>query len=207
MDRRSNRGAPVFMVSPKLSGTRGHADVRKFTMSASFPACNGSMSTQRPGAPRHTAYAAQMLKLRRTQEFQLPRCLQQFANEVGGHPGPTSPSGRAVDHRRQARASFVLVGRAPMCPKHRSTAVINGQQRFVTAPLELHYQPSAGGPRELPKLAVRFAGLPWPDRTICVQGRALGMRRSCKPDRVNQPVQHCRQQAIASLRSSHPGGS
>ena len=66
--------------------------------------------------PEHAAYPAQMLKLRRTQEFQLPRCLQQLANEAGGRPGPTSSSGRAVDHRRQARASFVLVGRAPDVP-------------------------------------------------------------------------------------------
>jgi hypothetical protein len=32
------------------------------------------------------AYPAQMLKLRRTQEFRLPRCLRQLANEAGGHP-------------------------------------------------------------------------------------------------------------------------
>src|SRR4029450_7417272 len=86
MDRRKNRGAPVFMVSPKLSGTRGHADGAKVTMSAISPACNGSMSTQPPGNPKHAAYTAQILKLRRTQEFQLPRCLQQPANEAGGHP-------------------------------------------------------------------------------------------------------------------------
>src|SRR5215213_4483592 len=92
MDRRNNRGAPVFMVSPKLSGTRGHADVRKFTMSATVPACNGSMSTQPPGTPPHAACAAQMLKLRRTQEFQLPRCLYKLANEAGCRPGPTSPA-------------------------------------------------------------------------------------------------------------------
>src|SRR5215218_10251911 len=116
MDRRNNRGAPVFMVSPKLSGTRATRMVPKFTMSATFPACNGSMSTQPPGNPKHAAYAAQILKLRRTQEFQLPRCLQQLANEAGGYPGPTSPSGRAGGHRRQARASFVLVGRAPDVP-------------------------------------------------------------------------------------------
>src|SRR4029450_7356368 len=104
----------------------GHADVRKLTMSATFPACNGSMSTQPPGTPKHAAYAAQMLKLRRTQEFQLPHCLQQLAKEAGGHPGPTPPSGRAADHRRPARASFVLVGRAPIVPY---ATVHSGHQR------------------------------------------------------------------------------
>jgi hypothetical protein len=66
--------------------------------------------------PKHAAYAAQILKLRRTQEFQLPRCLQQLANEAGGHPGPTSPSGQAGDHRRQARGGVILAGRAPDGP-------------------------------------------------------------------------------------------
>jgi hypothetical protein len=90
--------------------------VPKFTMSATSPACNGSMSTQPPGNPKHAAYAAQILKLRRTQEFQLPRCLQRLANEAGGHPRTDLTSGRAGGHRRQARASFVLVGRAPDVP-------------------------------------------------------------------------------------------
>jgi hypothetical protein len=45
------------------------------------------------------------------------------------------------------------------CPKHRSAMVINGQQRSVTAPAELHQQPSAGSPTLLPKLAV--ARTPW----------------------------------------------
>jgi hypothetical protein len=129
--------------------------VPKFTMSATSPACNGSMSTQPPGNPKHAAYAAQILKLRRTQEFQLPRCLQQ-----PGQRGMWSPPDRphppvelvTIAARPEPASSSSAV--PPICPKHRSAAVINGQQRFVTAPLELHYQPSAGGPRKLPKLAV-----------------------------------------------------
>src|SRR4029450_13808859 len=37
MDRRNTRGAPVFMVSPKLSGTRGHADGAKVHDVGDFP--------------------------------------------------------------------------------------------------------------------------------------------------------------------------
>jgi hypothetical protein len=128
--------------------------VRKLTMSAVVPACNGSMSTQPPGNPKHAVYAAQMLKLRRTQELRLPRCLQQLANEQVVTPDRPHPPVELLTIAARPEPASSSSAVPPMCPNHRSAAVINGQQRFVTAPLELHYQPSAGGPRELLKLAV-----------------------------------------------------
>ena len=120
MDRRDSRGAPVFMVSPKLSGTRGHTDVRKFTMSATSPACNGSMSTQPPGNPEHAVYAAQMLKLRRTQEFQLP--LPSAARQRGQVVTPDRPHPPVelvtIAARPEPASSSSAV--PPICPKHRS---------------------------------------------------------------------------------------
>jgi hypothetical protein len=48
---------------------------------------------------------------------------------------------RSWCHCRQARAMFALTGRAPTCPKHRSTAVIQGQQGSVRVPSELWITP------------------------------------------------------------------
>jgi hypothetical protein len=45
------------------------------------------------------------------------------------------------------------------CPKYRSPAVTNGQQRSVVMPAELHQEPSIGGPRVLPKLPVSGRGV------------------------------------------------
>src|SRR5215218_2018508 len=70
MDRRNTRGAPVFMVSPKLSGTRATGMVPKFTMSATSPGVQRLNVDTTARKPQTCGiYAAQMLKLRRTQEF------------------------------------------------------------------------------------------------------------------------------------------
>jgi hypothetical protein len=61
-------------------------------------------------------------------------------------------------HRHQARALFSLTGVPWTCPKHRSTAVIHGQQGSVRVPSDLRIAPYGSGPRELPKLAVGRAG-------------------------------------------------
>jgi hypothetical protein len=53
-----------------------------------FPGVQGLMSTQPRGNPKHAAYPAQILKLRRTQEF--PRdCLYRrlYADLRDGHAG------------------------------------------------------------------------------------------------------------------------
>jgi hypothetical protein len=78
-------------------------------MSATFPARNGSMSTQPPGNLQRAAYTAQMLKLRRTQEFRLPRCLRQLAKRqvvTSDRPHPTvevEPDGSALCQSRPRR--------------------------------------------------------------------------------------------------------
>src|SRR4030095_15878322 len=73
----------------------------------------------------------------------------------GGHAGRGRCGGRQlVSSHQPASTTPITSPELANLFKHRSAAVINGQQRFVTAPLELHYQPSAGGPRKLPKLAV-----------------------------------------------------
>jgi hypothetical protein len=112
------------------------------------------MSTQPPGNPKHAAYAAQILKLRRTQEFQLPRCFSSPPTRQVVTPDRPHPPVELVTIATRPEPASSSSAVPPICLKHRSAAVINGQQRFVTAPLELHYQPTAGGPRELPKLAV-----------------------------------------------------
>ena len=76
------------------------------------------------------------------------RATRQVVTEDKPHPAPRAGAITAKSH------CVVLVGRAPTCPKHRSAAVTYGQQRSVLMPLELHERPTAGGPRELPKLAV-----------------------------------------------------
>jgi hypothetical protein len=58
-------------------------------------------------------------------------------------------------HRRQARACSVSPAVPWTCPKHRSTAVIHGQQGSVRVPSELQDRSVGSGWRELPKLAVR----------------------------------------------------
>jgi hypothetical protein len=129
--------------------------VPKFTMSATSPACNGSMSTQPPGNPKHAAYAAQILKLRRTQEFQLPRCLQQLANEAGGHPRtdltlrsswwPSPPGPSQLRPRRPCPRCAPSIG-----PQRSSTDNSGSSPRLLSCITS----PRRGGPRELPKLAV-----------------------------------------------------
>jgi hypothetical protein len=89
-----------------------------------------------------------------TTSHRLPCTFWVLANEAGGRCGWDSPCGRAGGHRRQASSKVVLAARAPTCPKHRSPAVTNGQQRSVATPAELHDESSMGGARVLPKLAV-----------------------------------------------------
>jgi hypothetical protein len=87
------------------------------------------------------------------------------------------------------------------CPKHRSAAATNGQERSVPAPAELHRQPSAGGPRVLPKLAVDPSGLQ--------PGAALGPRTSggsrTTPDSDGKPAAQVSNRSERSPRSrDHP---
>jgi len=58
----------------------------------------------------------------------LPPLLRRVVNEAGGRRGRSSPSGRAGDHRRQARAQFVLAGRALRVP----VSVSDGPPRTTT---------------------------------------------------------------------------
>jgi hypothetical protein len=46
-----------------------------------------------------------MLKLRRTQEFRLPRRLRQLANEAGGHPDRPHPPVKLVTIAAKPEAS------------------------------------------------------------------------------------------------------
>jgi hypothetical protein len=53
-------------------------------------------------------------------------------------------------HRCQARAIFPSPPVPPTCPKHRSTAVIDGQQRSVHGSFELEHRSIRSGPRCFP---------------------------------------------------------
>jgi hypothetical protein len=79
--------------------------------------------------------------------------LPRLPTDPSGHPGRASPTTR-TGSRRQARATVVLAGRAPTCPKQRFTVVTNGQQRLAAVGPDLHHRSLTGGPTMLPKLAV-----------------------------------------------------
>src|SRR4029453_13846652 len=77
-----------------------------------------------------------------------------LANEAGVTEDGPPPAAEVVP-RRQARACSGSPAVPWTCPKHRSTAVIHGQQGSVRVPSELWDRSIGSGWRELPKLAVR----------------------------------------------------
>ena len=89
----------------------------------------------------------------------LPRRLLAVCPRRRSHRERASPCVRAGAIAAASELRGPRPAVPPTYPKHRSARVSHGQQRSVTAPAELHQQPSAGGPRELPKLAV--ARSPW----------------------------------------------
>jgi hypothetical protein len=96
--------------------------------------------------------------------------------------------GRTGDHAARCKPRSCSTAVPLTCPNHRSVSVIHGQQRAVITPAELYDQPSAGGRRELPQLAVPGAriDLAVPDRPIrspAAEDRsAEGVRDRTGPD-------------------------
>ena len=133
MDRRYNRGVPVFTVSSEAVRREGPGGRAKVHNVGDFPDMQGLMSS-RTGV--WTAYPAQMLKLRRTQEL---GCCAGFGSSprrqviTSGRPH----HGRAGDHRRQAQPGSFSPAVPPTCPTPRFAAVIHGQSRSVRLPSEL----------------------------------------------------------------------
>jgi hypothetical protein len=87
-------------------------------------------------------------------EDRLAGALQAPANKAGDHRGQASPCGRAgaITARSEPASSSPAV--PPTCPKQRSVAVADGQQRSVAVAPDLRHCRMARSLTVLPKLAV-----------------------------------------------------
>jgi hypothetical protein len=88
-------------------------------------------------------------------EDRLAGALQAPANKAGDHRGQASPCGRAgaITARSEPASSSPAV--PPTCPKQRSVAVADGQQRSIALAPNLRHCRMARSLTVLPKLAVR----------------------------------------------------